>query len=167
MKSNIQQKLFHVRKKVIFKCSMQQLNFALLQNKQSNTKHKPQTDHFLEHYVFQVTNTCHESLYIQSSSSSLVIATHFKLSAQDHHCFKMLLKGSCFAREEYEIDLYEAIDELNNVEIGNIILSQEKLNIYFSHYSANKTFSKYFYLFSAHSSWLHVNTEENCRYSWH
>lgn len=33
----------------------------------------------------------------------------------------MLLKGSCFAREEYEIDLYEATDQLNNVKIGNII----------------------------------------------
>lgn len=68
---------------------------------------------------------CHESLYIQSSSSSLVIATQLKLPAQDHHCFKMLLKGSCFAREKHEIDLYEATDQLNNVKIGSIILSQE------------------------------------------
>lgn len=93
--------------------------------KQINTKHKPKTNLFLEYYVFQVTNMCHESLYIQSSSSSPVIATQLQLSAQDHHCFKMLLKGSCFAREEYEIDLYEAIDQLNNLKIGNIILSQE------------------------------------------
>lgn len=68
---------------------------------------------------------CVMSLYIQSSSSSLVIATHLKLSAQDHHCFKMLLKGSCFAREKHEIDLYEATDQLHNAKIGSIILSQE------------------------------------------
>lgn len=104
---------------------MQQLNIALPWNKQTNTKHKPKTNLFLEHYAFEVTNTCHESLYIRSSPSSLVIATLLKLAAQDHHCFKMLLKGSCFAREEYETDLYEAIDQLNNVKIGNIILSQE------------------------------------------
>lgn len=61
--------------------------------------------------------------YIQSSSSSLVIATHLKLSAQDHYCFNLLLKGRCFANEEYEIDLYKAIDQPNNVKIGNIILS--------------------------------------------
>lgn len=89
--------------------------------KQTNTKHKPKTNLFLELYTHQVTNTCHENLYIQSSSRSLVIARHLKLSAQDHLCFKMLLKGSCFAREEYEIDLHEATDQLNNVKIGNII----------------------------------------------
>lgn len=37
----------------------------------------------------------------------------------------MLLKGSCFAKEKYEIDLYKAIDQLHNVKIGNIILPQE------------------------------------------
>lgn len=61
-----------------------------------------------------------KKFYIQSSSSSLVIATYFKLSAQDHPCFK-LLKGRCSANEEYEIDLYEAIDQPNNVKIGNML----------------------------------------------